>query len=193
MRILILLCAFLLAPAALAADAVATFAGGCFWCMESDFQHQPGVKSVISGYTGGTEANPTYEQVSSHQTGHAESVEIHFDPAVVSYEALLDHYWTSVDPLTRDAQFCDEGHQYRTAIFYHDEAQKDAALASKAKYEKLLGQPFVTEIVAAGKFYPAEDYHQDYFEKNPIRYRYYRASCGRDRRLDELWGAAHQH
>ncbi len=168
----------------------ATFAGGCFWCMESPFDKLDGVVSVTVGYTGGRTANPTYEQVSSGGTGHAESVEIVFDPAKIGYERLLDVFWHNVDPTTPDRQFCDVGTQYRTAIFYHGEAQKRLAEASKRALEASGRFPgrIATEIVPAGPFWPAEEYHQHYYRKNPIRYDFYRYSCGRDRRLEELWG-----
>ena len=171
-------------------QAVATFAGGCFWCVESDFDKVPGVTATISGYTGGRTVNPGYHDVSSGTTGHAESVEIHYDPKKVTYEHLLDVFWHSVDPTTKDRQFCDAGSQYRTAIFYHDEAQRKAAEASLAKIqkEKPFKAPIVTEITMAGPFYPAEEYHQDYYRKNPVRYQIYRSGCGRDARLKELWG-----
>ena len=170
----------------------ATFAGGCFWCMEPPFESLDGVVSVTSGYTGGKEANPTYEDVSSGTTGHTESVEIVYDPAKVKYEKLLDLYWHNVDPTTADRQFCDRGHQYRPAIFTHDDEQKNLAEASRAEIEKTktFKEPIVVEIVAATRFYAAEDYHQDYYKKNPIRYKYYRHGCGRDDRLDRLWGKA---
>jgi peptide-methionine (S)-S-oxide reductase len=175
--------------------AKATFAGGCFWCMEPPFEALDGVVSVTAGYTGGTKANPTYEEVSAGGTGHAESVEIVYAPAKVSYEKLLDVFWHNIDPTTPDRQFCDHGRQYRTAIFYHDEMQKRLAEKSKQSLEesKTLPGPIVTEIVPAGTFYPAEEYHQDYAKKNPIRYRYYRYACGRDARLRELWGEAAPH
>ena len=182
------------APGVLAqgATAKATFAGGCFWCVEADFDKVPGVLSTVSGYIGGTVANPTYEQVSRKQTGHAEAVEITYDPAKVSYERLLEVYWRSIDPTVKDRQFCDIGSPYRTAIYTHDAAQAQAAQASRAALEK--SKPFkeaiVTEIVAAGPFYAAEAYHQDYYRKNPLRYKYYRTSCGRDARLEQLWGKA---
>jgi peptide-methionine (S)-S-oxide reductase len=170
----------------------ATFAGGCFWCMEPPFEALDGVVSVTSGYTGGSEVDPTYKQVSSGITGHTEAVEIVYDPAKVSYERLLDLYWHNVDPTTDDRQFCDRGRQYRPAIFTHDEAQKAQAEASRAAIEKTKAfkDKIVVEIVAATRFYPAEDYHQDYYKKNPIRYKYYRNGCRRDDRLDELWGKA---
>jgi peptide-methionine (S)-S-oxide reductase len=172
--------------------AKATFAGGCFWCVESDFDKVPGVLSTTSGYIGGTVAQPTYEQVSAKTTGHAEAVEIVYDPARVSYEQLLAKYWRSIDPTTRDRQFCDSGSPYRTAIFTHGDAQMAAARKSLAELErtKPFKQAIVTEIVAATAFYPAEAYHQDYYRKNPVRYAYYRASCGRDARLAELWGSS---
>jgi len=168
--------------------ALATFAGGCFWCVEADFDKIKGVISTTSGYTGGRTANPTYEQVSHGGTGHAEAVEIAFDPAQVSYDKLLDVFWHNIDPLAKDRQFCDVGDQYRTAIFYHDEAQRAAAERTKALVQGRFKQPIETQIVAAGAFYKAEDYHQDYHVKNPVRYKFYRFNCGRDARLEELWG-----
>ena len=172
--------------------AVATFAGGCFWCVEADFDKVPGVISTTSGYIGGTLANPTYAQVSAGGTGHAEAVQIVFDPAQVSYAQLLQKFWHSIDPTTPDAQFCDKGTPYRSAIFTHDAAQASAAKASLAALEKdkPFSAPIVTRVEAAGPFYKAEEYHQDYYKKNPIRYRYYRGSCGRDQRLQQLWGKA---
>lgn len=180
------------ATAVAAPSAKAIFAGGCFWCVESDFDKVPGVISTTSGYTGGKTVNPTYEQVSSHTTGHAESVEIVFDPAKVSYEQLVQHYWRTIDPTTKDRQFCDVGSPYRTAIFATDPEQLKIALASRAALEKSkpFKDPIVTEVVMAGPFYPAEEYHQNYYMKNPLRYKYYRTSCGRDARVKELWGAA---
>ncbi len=168
----------------------ATFAGGCFWCMEPAFDKLPGVKAVVSGYTGGHKLNPTYEEVSSGTTGHTESVEITYDPAVISYSKLLDVFWHNIDPTVKDRQFCDVGSQYRSAIFYHSEEQKRLAEASKKAIEqsKRFTGPVYTEIVPATTFYPAEEYHQKYYQKNPIRYKYYRYSCGRDQRLKELWG-----
>jgi peptide-methionine (S)-S-oxide reductase len=168
----------------------ATFAGGCFWCMEHPFDELPGVVSVTSGYTGGHKKNPTYEEVSAGGTGHAEAVQIVYDPAKVSYEKLLSVFWHNIDPTVRDRQFCDVGNQYRSAIFYHNEEQHRLALQSKAQLEKIktFREPVVTEIVQATEFYPAEEYHQHYYKKNPIRYKFYRTSCGRDRRLKELWG-----
>lgn len=186
----LLLAAAAAVAAAQGTTAKATFAGGCFWCVEADFDKVPGVISTTSGYIGGTVANPSYEQVAAKKTGHAEAVEIVFDPAKVSYEQLLDRFWHSIDPTTKDAQFCDHGSPYRTAIFAHDAAQLKAAQASLAALQKSkpFKEPIVTEVVMAGPFYRAEDYHQDYYKKNPIRYQYYRTSCGRDARLKQLWG-----
>jgi peptide-methionine (S)-S-oxide reductase len=169
--------------------ALATFAGGCFWCMEPAFDDIKGVKSTTSGYTGGPEKNPTYKQVSSGKTGHAEAIQIEYDPAQVTYEKLLEVYWHNVDPTVTDRQFCDWGKQYRPEIFYHDEEQKRLAEASKKDVEKKFGEVPV-RITAAGPFYPAEEYHQDYYSKNPDDYHSYRKGCGRDRRLKELWGEA---
>jgi peptide-methionine (S)-S-oxide reductase len=168
--------------------ATATFAGGCFWCVEADFDKVEGVISTTSGYTGGGKANPSYEEVSRGGTGHAEAVEIVYDPAKVSYQKLLDVFWHNVDPLVKDRQFCDRGHQYRTAIFYHGDEQRKLAEASKAAVQDRFKEPIVTEVVAAGPFYQAEGYHQDFYVKNPIRYKFYRYNCGRDTRLEELWG-----
>ena len=170
--------------------AKATFAGGCFWCMEPPFDKLDGVISTISGYAGGKKKNPTYEEVSAGNTGHAEVVQITYDPKKITYEKLLEVFWRNVDPLTPNRQFCDIGSQYRTAIFYHDETQKRLAEESKKALSKRFKEPIVTEIVAASEFYPAEDYHQDYYTKNPLRYKYYRYSCGRDQRLEALWGPA---
>ena len=177
------------------ATAKAVFAGGCFWCVESDFDKVPGVLSTTSGYTGGNVANPSYEQVSAKRTGHAEAVEIVFDPAKVSYDKLVEHFWRTIDPTTKDRQFCDAGSPYRTAIFAQDDAQLKAALASREALGKAkpFEEPIVTEVVKGGPFYPAEAYHQDYYKKNPIRYNYYRTSCGRDARLKQLWGSAAAH
>jgi peptide-methionine (S)-S-oxide reductase len=177
-------------PATTAVTAKATFAGGCFWCVEADFDKVPGVISTTSGYTGGQLANPTYEQVSSTDTGHAEVVQVVYDPAKVSYEQLLTKFWRSIDPTTKDRQFCDAGKPYRTAIFTHDAAQAATAQSSLAALEKSkpFKDPIVTTLHAASTFYAAEAYHQDYYKKNPVRYNYYRLSCGRDARLKELWG-----
>lgn len=166
----------------------ATFAGGCFWCMEHPFDEIPGVVSVTSGYTGGTKKNPTYEEVSAGWTGHAESVQIIYDRKQVAYKRLLEVFWHNIDPTVKDRQFCDFGHQYRSAIFYHNEEQRRLAETSKAALEKSRHLAVATEITAATEFYPAEGYHQHYYKKNPIRYRFYRTNCGRDRRLKELWG-----
>ena len=168
----------------------ATFAGGCFWCMEPPFEKLAGVISVTSGYTGGPEKDPTYEQVSNHATGHAEAVEIVFDPKVVSYQRLLEVFWHNVDPTTSDRQFCDWGRQYRTGIFVHDAEQRRLAEESKRAVErtKTFPAPIVTTIEAAGPFWVAEDYHQDFYKKSPVRYYSYRTGCGRDGRLKELWG-----
>lgn len=179
----------LAAPAANAEEtAKATFAGGCFWCMEGPFDRLEGVESTTSGYTGGHKKDPTYEEVTSGETGHAEAVQVVYDPQEVSYEELLDVFWRNIDPLVRNRQFCDVGSQYRTAIFYHDEAQKKAAEQSRDEIAEQFDQPIQTEIVEATTFYPAEEYHQDYYQKNPIRYHFYRTGCGRDGRLKELWG-----
>ncbi|MCA9471959.1 MAG: peptide-methionine (S)-S-oxide reductase MsrA [Nitrospirales bacterium] len=168
----------------------ATFAGGCFWCLEPPFDKLDGVISTTSGYTGGQKSDPTYEEVSAGGTGHTEAIQVVFDPAKISYPELLDVYWRNSDPTTADRQFCDHGNQYRPAIFYHDEEQRKLIEQSKAKIEstKTFPQEIVTEIVPATTFYPAEDYHQDYYQKNPLRYKFYRYSCGRDQRLKELWG-----
>jgi peptide-methionine (S)-S-oxide reductase len=168
--------------------AIATVAGGCFWCVEADFDKVAGVISTTSGYTGGRTANPSYEEVSRGGSGHAEAVEIVYDPVKVSFEKLLDVFWHNIDPLAKNRQFCDHGDQYRTAIFYHDDKQRSLAQASKAAVQERLKQPIQTEITAAGPFYKAEEYHQDYYVKNPIRYKFYRFNCGRDARLEELWG-----
>jgi len=165
---------------------VATFAAGCFWCTEADFDKVTGVISTTSGYIGGTVENPTYRQVTSGRTGHAEAVRVVFDPAVVTYAALLDHFWRNVDPFVADRQFCDTGDQYRPEIFVHDEAQRVEAEASKVSVQTKFRQPIVVSITAAGPFYAAEDYHQDYYMKNSAQYRFYRFGCGRDRRLEAI-------
>jgi peptide-methionine (S)-S-oxide reductase len=168
----------------------ATFAGGCFWCMEPPFDELAGVISTTSGYTGGHTKNPTYEDVSAGNTGHAEAVEVVYDPAKITYTRLLDVFWKNIDPLTPNRQFCDVGTQYRAGIYYHNEEQKRLAEASKQTLESSgrFSQPIVTEIAAAAPFYRAEEYHQDYYKKNPIRFNYYKFSCGRARRLEALWG-----
>lgn len=192
MRKLILALAFLLPAAAQAQQNVATaiFAMGCFWCGEEAFEKVPGVVAVTSGYTDGRTANPTYEQVSSGFTGHTEAVEVKFDPSKVSYDKLLDVFWLNHDPTTPNRQFCDSGSQYRPGIYWSSEEQRKAAEASKAKYEKLktFSQKIITPIVKASQFWPAEDYHQDYYKKNSVRYQFYATGCGRYARLDELWG-----
>jgi len=174
------------------AVAKATFAGGCFWCMEPPYDKLAGVISTTSGYIGGQKPNPTYEEVSSGRTGHAEAVQVVYDPKKVSYEQLLDVFWHNIDPTVKNQQFCDVGSQYRTGIFYHDDEQRRLAEASKATLEKSkpFKAPIVTEITRAGEFYPAEEYHQDYYLKNPVRYKFYRNGCGRDARLEQLWGRA---
>lgn len=167
--------------------AVATFAGGCFWCMEPPYDFVKGVKRTTSGYTGGTVKNPTYEQVCTGKTGHAEAVEIEYDPSQVTYQQLLDIYWHNIDPTVKNRQFVDRGTQYRTAIFYHDEEQKRLAEESKKDVEKIFGSVEV-EIVPAGPFYPAEEYHQDFYMTNPDHYNAYKSGNGREQRLKELWG-----
>ena len=170
--------------------ATATFAGGCFWCVESDFDTVPGVVETISGYTGGTVDNPTYKQVSEGDTGHREAVQIRYDPRQVSYERLLHIFWRSVDPTDDGGQFCDRGESYQTAIFAGNEEERRLAEASKAALERsvVLDAPVVTPIEPTGKFYPAEDYHQDFYEKSPFRYRYYRFACRRDSKVQQVWG-----
>ena len=166
----------------------AVFAGGCFWCVESDFDKVPGVVSTVSGYTGGKTADPTYRQVTAGGTGHYEAVEITYDPAKVGYEALLTAFWHSVDPTDDGGQFCDRGQSYETAVFVANEEERRLAEASKAAAQKQLDRPIVTPILPAGPFFVAEDYHQDYYKNNPVRYRYYRFSCGRNSRVKEVWG-----
>jgi peptide-methionine (S)-S-oxide reductase len=175
-------------PTAAGTLATATFAGGCFWCMEPPFDALEGVVSTTSGYTGGHTKAPTYEQVSGGGTGHAEAVRVAYDPGKISYARLLDVFWRNVDPFAKDRQFCDEGSQYRSAVFVHDAEQRRLAEQSRAAVEQRLGRPVVTEIVPAAEFYPAEEYHQDYYKKNPVRYKFYRWNCGRDQRLAEVWG-----
>ena len=196
-KVLLLIFTTLAATLVYAADspapeklAKATFAGGCFWCMEPPFDKLVGVVSTTSGYTGGNKLNPTYREVSDGGTGHAEAVQIVYDPGKISYEKLLNVFWHNIDPTVKDQQFCDHGSQYRTAIFYQGDDQKK--LAEAAKVALMKSKPFkadiVTEISAASTFYPAEDYHQDYYIKNPVKYKFYRFNCGRDARLRELWG-----
>ena len=173
--------------------AVATFAAGCYWCVESDFDKVKGVLETTSGFMGGAKKNPTYEEVSTGTTGHTEVVRVSFDPSVVSYQKLLDHYWLNVDPLDADGQFCDRGSQYRPAIFVYDEEQRKLAEASKAALEKSgrFDKPLVVTINAASDFTPAHD--QDFYKTNSVRYKFYRVGCGRDARLRQVWGAAAQH
>ena len=177
-------------PAQAAQQQKATFAGGCFWCMVPPFKNLPGVVSVTSGYTGGHVANPTYEQVSDGHTGHAESVQVIYDPAKVGYDKLLDVYWHNIDPTAVQSQFCDHGDQYRTVIFTHGDAQQKQAIASRDALAAsgVLKAPIVTQIVPAGPFYAAEEYHQDFYIKSEIHYQIYRHGCGRDQRLKELYG-----
>jgi peptide-methionine (S)-S-oxide reductase len=166
----------------------AIFAGGCFWCMEKPFDKIDGVKSTVSGYSGGAIENPTYKQVSSGESGHYEVLQVTYDPSKVSYDQLLDIFWRNVDPLDAGGQFCDRGGQYRSGVFYSNDEEKNIAEKSKAKHEAILGEKIVTEIMPASTFYAAEDYHQDYYQKNPVRYKYYRWNCGRDQRLEQVWG-----
>jgi len=179
-------------PAANPAYVKATFAGGCFWCMEPPYDKLEGVISTTSGYIAGQKKNPTYEEVSTGRTGHTEAVEVVYDPKKVSYEKLLEVFWRNIDPTVKDQQFCDVGSQYRSGIFYHNDDQKRLADASKAALDR--NKPFkaaiVTEIARATEFYPAEEYHQNYYVKNPVRYKFYRSGCGRDARLKQLWGSA---
>lgn len=170
----------------------ATFAGGCFWCLETAYEGVPGVLSAVSGYIGGQKDDPRYDEVSAGGTGHAEAVQIRFDPGRITYARLLDRFWHSVDPTQANAQFCDHGDQYRSEIFWHDESQRQLAEESKRRIgaSGVLKQPIVTAITRATRFYPAEEYHQDFWKKDPVRYRTYRAGCGRDQRLAELWGKA---
>lgn len=179
------------APATTAAALdTAIFAGGCFWCMEPPFDKLNGVVSTTSGYTGGQVANPTYKQVSAGGTGHTEAVRVIYDPRKVSYQQLLNVFWPNIDPLVKDRQFCDVGSQYRSGIFVRNAEQRRLAEASKRALERSgrFDQPIVTEITDATAFYPAEEYHQDYYQKNPVRYKFYRTGCGRDKRLKQLWG-----
>lgn len=175
-----------------AKTAIATFAGGCFWCVEEVYDALPGVVSTTSGYMGGKKKHPTYEEVSAGVTGHTEVVQVVYDPAKVSYEKLLDAFWRNIDPTVKDRQFCDSGSQYRSEIFVHDDAQRKAAEASKAALEKSkpFKDPIVTPITNAAEFWPAEAYHQDYHQRNPVRYKYYKTGCGREARLKQLWGSA---
>ena len=181
---------FVVPTLASAQSAKATFAGGCFWCMEPPFDELAGVISTTSGYIAGKTKNPTYEQVSSGSTGHTEALQVVYDPKKITYEKLLEVFWRNIDPLAANGQFCDLGSQYRSGIFYHDGNQKSAAEKSKKSIQTRFKQPVATEITAATVFYPAEDYHQDYYKKNPVRYKLYSHGCGRAQRLEEVWGAA---
>ena len=188
-----LLAAAVTGAAAQDKTAKAIFAGGCFWCVEADFDKVPGVISTTSGYIGGTVKNPTYQQVSGGTTGHAEAVEIVYDPAKVTYAKLLDTFWHNIDPLAKDKQFCDSGNEYRSAIFYLDDEQKKLAEETKKTVEaKFAPKQVHTQIVKATEFYKAEDYHQDFYKKNESRYKFYRWNCGRDQRLEQLWGKKEQ-
>lgn len=191
-KILLSLCLFFFTFPSSAAETLETaiFAGGCFWCMEKPFDAVNGVKETVSGYTGGQLKNPSYEQVSAGNTGHAEAVKIIFDPQIVSYTELLDVFWRNIDPLNDKGQFCDSGNQYRSGIFYTTEAQRKAARQSLETLQegRFKEQTIATEITPATTFYPAEQYHQNYYQKNPLRYKYYRYRCGRDQRLEEVWG-----
>lgn len=175
-------------PVAAPGESTATFAGGCFWCMETAFEGVAGIHSATSGYCGGTKPRPTYEEVGAGTTGHAESVQVIFDPRIISYARVLDLYWHNIDPFSAEGQFCDRGHQYRSVIFVHDAAQRRLAEQTKAKIEARFKRKVATEIVAYQSFWPAEIYHQDFYKKNPVRYHEYREGCGRDRRLEEVWG-----
>jgi len=177
--------------------AKATFAGGCFWCMVKPFVDLPGVVQVVSGYSGGQKRNPTYEEVSAGTTGHAESVQVIYDPAKTSYARLLEVYWHNIDPTSAEGQFCDRGHQYRSAIFVQDDNERrlaeESKVAQQAEVARTVNKPIVTEIVPFTEFWPAEEYHQYFYQKNPVRYESYRLGCGRDRRLQEIWGAKAAH
>ncbi len=193
--LLITLILVVVAPALMAKKraksvAMATLAGGCFWCMEPPFDKVNGVISTTSGYSGGSVKNPTYRQVSAGTTGHAEVVEVRYDPNKVSFADLIEIYWRNIDPTVKNRQFCDGGSQYRSAICYHNEEQRKVALETKKRIEEEKGWTVYTQIVEATEFYPAEEYHQDYYLKNPVRYKYYRNGCGRDKRLDQLWGSS---
>jgi peptide-methionine (S)-S-oxide reductase len=184
---MLLIALFALTSPVMADSATAIFAGGCFWCMEADYEKQAGVTGVVSGFTGGTLPNPTY---SGNHQGHFEAVEVTYDPAIVDYAELLDVFWKNVDPFDNQGQFCDKGPSYRSAIFPGSESEKVLAEQSKAKVAaRFSGQTVYTEIRNRGQFWPVEEYHQDYYLKNPVRYKYYRWNCGRDQRLEQLWGA----
>ncbi|WP_253273118.1 peptide-methionine (S)-S-oxide reductase MsrA [Halomonas sp. PR-M31] len=171
-----------------AEDATAVFAGGCFWCMEEAYDEIEGVKATTSGYTGGEKSNPSYQQVSRGETQHTEAVEVEYDPQTVDYATLLEAFWHNIDPFAENRQFCDSGAQYRSAIFYQNDEQKSLAEKTKKELEERFGQPIATQIVPASQFWKAEGYHQDYYKKNPVRYRFYKAGCGRTDRLKEIWG-----
>ena len=188
-----LLAAAVTGAAAQEKTATAIFAGGCFWCVEADFDKVPGVISTTSGYIGGTVKNPSYQQVSGGATGHAEAVQVVYDPAKVTYAKLLDTFWRNIDPLAKDKQFCDSGDEYRSAVFYLDDEQKKQAEETKKQVEaKFAPKQVYTQIVKATEFYKAEDYHQDFYKKNEARYKFYRWNCGRDQRLEQLWGKKEQ-
>lgn len=178
------------APTKINRATTAIFAGGCFWCTESDFDHIPGVLATTSGYSGGRVANPTYEQVSAGDTGHIEAVRVAYDPRRVSYATLVERFFRTIDPLDAGGQFCDRGYQYRSAIFVRNAEERRIAEATKARVERQLGQRVATLVLPARNFYAAEDYHQDYYRKNPVRYRFYRWNCGRDRRIQAVWQPA---
>ena len=190
MKWIVLAVALIAGPALAQKTEKATFAAGCFWCTEEAFEKVPGVIEAVSGYTGGKVKGPTYDQVSTGRTGHTEAVLVTYDPTKVTYEKLLDVFWLNHDPTVNDRQFCDGGSQYRPEIFYHSPEQKRLAEASKAKWEKAkpFRQPILTPITPAAEFYPAEEYHQDYYKKNPLQYKFYVTGCGRYNRLDNLWG-----
>ena len=181
------------APPLEAGQAEAIFAGGCFWCMEKPFDKLDGVLSTTSGYTGGKELRPTYQEVSYHRTTHYEALRVVYDPQKVSYDRLLEVFWHNVDPTQADGQFCDRGEQYRTGIFTSDPAEIAQAEASKAEAAQVLGQAIVTEVLPAATFWVAEEYHQDFYKKSPAHYSRYRTGCGRDRRLEQLWGDSAGH
>ena len=184
---MLLIVLFAMTSPVMAESATAIFAGGCFWCMEADYEKQAGVTGVVSGFTGGTLPNPTY---SGNHQGHFEAVEVTYDPAIVDYAKLLNVFWENVDPFDNQGQFCDKGPSYRSAIFPGNESEKVLAEQSKAKVAaRFSGQTVYTEIRDRGQFWPVEEYHQDYYLKNPVRYKYYRWNCGRDQRLEQLWGA----
>lgn len=178
----------LLSCVAIAAQKTAIFAGGCFWCVQADLDKVPGVISTISGYDGGKQANPTYSLVSSGRTHYVESVKVVYDPQVISYQQLLSKFWRSIDPTDQNGQFCDKGEQYRSVIFYLNDRQRQIALQSKQAIAKQLGTTIYTDVIASTEFYPAEDYHQDYYKKHSLRYKFYRYHCGRDQRLEKVWG-----